>query len=332
MVPTDTNKPRVKRTSEEHILLTVCLVGTLGIAPFAVSRLLAQQWLLGAIDSFIVTTMFMLGLFVWQKRRVRLASIFLSICSMGGLIAVVHLKGPSLIYWAYPVMATVFFLLAQREAVIIDLLAMVALAPAIVGPMSKTEFASVLVTMGLVTMFAYIFADRTRYQRQQLALLATEDPLTGAGNRRAFEVKLNEILAAKQRHRQPVSLLVLDLDLFKSINDTYGHEKGDQILCQITNIIQERIRATDRLYRIGGEEFVVIAMDANLSAGARQAEQLRVLVEKRSLLADRPVTISVGVAEINDGETGAEWLKRADNALYEAKGAGRNTIRMAEQP
>lgn len=319
----------MKRTSEEDVLLTVCVVGTLGIAPFAVCRFIGQEWLIGFVDTFIVTTMILLGLFAWHKKRIRLASILLSICSMAGLFMVVHLGGPSLIYWAYPVMATVFFLLTQREAVIIDLLAMAVLASAIWPHMSIMEFAGVMVNMVLIIVFAYIFANRTRHQRQQLALLATEDSLTGAGNRRAFDAKLNEILATNQRKRQPVSLLVIDLDLFKSINDKYGHETGDQILCQITNIIQERIRVSDGLYRIGGEEFVVIAMGANLSAGTRRAEQLRVLVEESALLADRSVTISVGVAEINKGETGAECLKRADAALYEAKGAGRNTIRTA---
>ncbi|MEN8257148.1 MAG: GGDEF domain-containing protein [Thermodesulfobacteriota bacterium] len=329
---TDKNTPPMKRTSEEHVLLTVCVVGTLGIAPFAVCRFIGQEWLLGTIDSFIVTTMVVLGLFAWHKKRVRLASILLSVCSMAGLFMVVHLGGPSLIYWAYPVMATVFFLLTQREAIIIDLLAMAALAPAIQPHMANMEFAGILVNMVLIMVFAYIFADRTRHQRQQLALLATEDSLTGAGNRRAFDAKLNEILAAKPRTRQPVSLLALDLDHFKSINDTYGHETGDEILCKITSIIQERIRVSDGLYRIGGEEFVVIAVGANLSDGARKAEQLRLLVGQCGLLADRPVTISLGVAEINEGETGTECLRRADNALYEAKRAGRNTIRTDQWP
>ncbi len=325
-----TPKLHIKRTSEEYVLLTVCIVGTLGIAPFAISRLIGHEWLVGIIDALIAMTMSAVGFVVWHKRRVRRASILLSISSMVGLVAVIYLKGPSLVYWAYPIMATVFFLLAQRQAVIIDLLTMAALAPALWPHMPKLEFATIGVTMGMIIMSAYIFADRTRHQRQKLALLATEDPLTGAGNRRAFDAKLNEILAAKTRNRQSVSLLVFDLDHFKAINDTYGHETGDQVLCQITNSIMARIRSTDRLYRIGGEEFVVISMDANLAAAARQAEQLRVLVAQSDLLVDRPVTISLGVAEINAGETGAECLRKADNALYQAKGAGRNTIRMAQ--
>ncbi len=320
----------MKRSSEEYILLTVSVVGTLSILPFAIKRFIDHEWLVGFVDVLIAGSMLAVGLYVWKKRRVRIPSIVYSICSMVGLVAVIHLKGPSLIYWAYPIMATVFFLLKQREAVIIDIVVAAALTPALLPHMPMMEFASILVTMGMITMSAYIFADRTRYQRQQLALLATEDSLTGAGNRRAFDAKLNEILAAKPRNRQPVSLLALDLDHFKSINDTYGHETGDDILCRITELLQGEIRVTDSLYRIGGEEFVVIAMNMSLASATSKAEQLRLFVEKQELLADRPVTISLGVAEINEGETGAECLKRADEALYESKRAGRNTVRSAQ--
>lgn len=272
-----------------------------------------------------------LGLFVWQKRKVRLASFLLGVFCMAGLIAVVHLKGPSLLYWAHPVMVIPFFLLRPREAVIIDILTMTALVPVLLPQIPKMELATVLVTMLLSMVSAYIFANLTRKQHQRLRLLATKDPLTGTGNRRAFDVKINEILVARQRNRQAVSLLVVDLDFLKAINDTFGHATGDKILCQVTNIIVKMIRVTDSLYRIGGDEFVVIAMDANLAAGITLAEKLRQQIDTSALLAGRSVTISVGVVEINEGETGMECLKLADNALYEAKKVGRNRVCTAQR-
>lgn len=326
MLTVDKKNPGIRRSSEEYILLTICACTTFAIAPFAVIRLLGQEWLLAGIDSFLVMATISLGLFVWQKRKVRLASFLLAVFCMAGLIAVVHLKGPSLLYWAHPVMVIPFFLLRPREAVIIDILTMTALVPVLLPHIPKMELATVLVTMLLSMVSAYIFANHTRKQHQQLRLLATKDPLTGAGNRRAFDVKINEILVARQRNRQAVSLLVVDLDFLKTINDTFGHPTGDQILCQVTNIIQKMIRVTDGLYRIGGDEFVVIAMDANLAAGIKLAEKLRQQIETSALLAGRSVTISVGVVEIEEGETGMECLKLADNALYEAKKVGRNRV------
>ncbi len=323
--------PCMRRSSEEYILLTICACTTFAIAPFAAIRLLNQEWRLAGIDSFLIIATISFGLFVWQKRTVRLASILLAISCMVGLVAVVHIKGPSLLYWAYPVMATTFFLLRPREAVIVGLLTMTTLVPVLLPHIPKMELATILVTMLLSMFSAYIFANRTRKQHQRLMLLATKDPLTGAGNRRAFDVKINEILLARQRNRQTLSLLVVDLDFLKAINDTFGHATGDRILCQVTNIIVKMIRVTDGLYRIGGDEFVVIAMDANLAAGIKLAEKLRQLVDESALLAERSVTISVGVVEINEGETGMECLKLADKALYEAKKVGRNTVCTAQR-
>jgi len=293
--------------------------------------LLGQEWLLAGIDSFLVMATILTGLFVWQKRKVRLASILLAIFSMVGLVAVIHLKGPSLLYWAYPVMAIAFFLLRPREAVIVGLLAMTALVLVLLPEIPKIELATILVTILLSMFSTYIFANRARKQHQQLMLLATQDPLTGTGNRRAFDVKINEILVAKKRNRQAVSLLVIDLDLFKTINDTFGHATGDKILCKVTNIIVKMIRVTDGLYRIGGDEFVVIAMDANLAAAIKLADKLRQQIDESALLAELSVTISVGVVEINEGDTGMECLKLADKALYEAKKGGRNRVCMAQR-
>lgn len=331
MLTVDKNDSCIRRSSEEYILLTICACTTFAIAPFAAIRLLGQEWLLAGIDSFLVMATISLGLFVWQKRKVRLASFLLAIFCMAGLLAVVHLKGPSLLYWAHPVMVITFFLLRPREAVIIDLLTMTALMPVLLPHIPKMELATVLVTMLLSMVSAYIFANLTRKQHQRLKLLATKDSLTGAGNRRAFDVKINEVLVARQRNRQAVSLLVVDLDFLKAINDTFGHATGDKILCQVTNIILKMIRATDSLYRIGGDEFVVIAMDANLAAGITLAEKLRQQIDESALLAGRSVTISVGVVEINEGETGMECLKLADNALYEAKKVGRNRVCTAQR-
>lgn len=326
MFTIDKNNRCLRRSSEEYILLTICASTTFGIAPFAVVRFIGQEWLLAGIDVLLVTATTSLGLLVWRKRTVRLASILLSAFCMAGLVAVVHVKGPSLLTWAYPVMASAFFLLRPREAVIVGLLAMAALVPALLPHLPKMELATTLVTMLLAMLSAYIFASRTRKQHQRLELLATKDHLTGAGNRRAFDIKINEILVARQRNRQAISLLAIDLDFLKTINDSYGHATGDQILCKITSIIEKMIRLTDGLYRIGGDEFVVLAANANLEASVKMAEKIRHQIAGSALLADQAVTISVGVVEIQEGENGMECLELADNALYEAKKVGRNRV------
>lgn len=159
--------------------------------------------------------------------------------------------------------------------------------------------------------------------------LATKDPLTGVGNVRAMQGKLDKVVARFERNKIPDSLVMLDLDRFKDVNDAHGHAVGDQILVRVAEVLRMRIRFTDSLYRIGGEEFLVVLEGQNLEQAAHLAEQLRTLIEANQLAPDRPVTISLGVAEITASESRSEWLARADAALYRAKNNGRNTTVLA---
>jgi diguanylate cyclase (GGDEF)-like protein len=126
-------------------------------------------------------------------------------------------------------------------------------------------------------------------------------------------------------------LIILDLDHFKNINHTYGHDAGDKILIQIADIIRDSIRLSDRLFRYGGEEFVVIADGANLQNAAILAETIRNQVETKCLFNNENITISLGVAALKEGQTPEAWIKLADKALYEAKRTGRNKACLAEE-
>ncbi|MEM8546699.1 MAG: GGDEF domain-containing protein, partial [Pseudomonadota bacterium] len=119
-------------------------------------------------------------------------------------------------------------------------------------------------------------------------------------------------------------------DHFKHINDRHGHAAGDQVLVGLVGVVRQRIRAVDTLFRIGGEEFLVIVENADTETAKKLAEDLRVLVEAAGLLDDCSVTISVGVAQLGAGETSDDWLRRGDDALYAAKRAGRNCVVCAE--
>jgi len=125
------------------------------------------------------------------------------------------------------------------------------------------------------------------------------------------------------------SMLLIDLDHFKKVNDVHGHRVGDQILKRVTDIVNLRIRVTDSLYRIGGEEFVVVLEGQDTARAEHLAEQLRTLVHENELVPDRSLTISLGVAELIADETANDWMHRADQALYDAKRAGRNTTSVA---
>ncbi len=325
IVRTNTGRKRL----ETYLPLLLSITGGLGVFPFAVLRYMQGEWTAAIIDTIIVVGFLILGIYVYRTRRVRIASIALSILCMGGVIATVYLIGPHQVYWAYPALMAVFYLIRPRVAAVMAALTVVALLPALL-PLTDTHITTtVIITILVTSSFAFAFALITNRQREQLLHLATKDSLTGAGNRRALDTKLTELVNSFRRNNERSSIILLDLDHFKKVNDVYGHAAGDEILKSLTEIINLRIRVTDSLYRIGGEEFVVVLDGQDLHRAAHLAEQLRTLVDANELVPDRSVTISLGVAELKAGESPNDWLHRADEALYRAKDAGRNSTSLS---
>jgi diguanylate cyclase (GGDEF)-like protein len=314
---------------EAYLPLSLCIVAVAGVLPFAVYRLLNGNWVMAGVDVAIVVGFAFLGLSVLRPRLIRFASVSIAILCVVGMLTTIYVQEEKQVFWAYPALLAVFYLVKPGEALLIATLALLALVPALVPSMETLRLTTVFITLISTSAFAYAFAYLTRGQRDQLLLLARNDPLTGVGNRRALDEKLAEVCAAQTRANVPASLLLLDIDNFKEINDQYGHAAGDQILVRLTEIIDLRIRVTDSLYRIGGEEFVVVIEGQKKEKARRLAEQLRTLVEANELAPGGIVTISLGVAELGAGETPDQWLRRADVALYESKRAGRNQTSLA---
>lgn len=153
------------------------------------------------------------------------------------------------------------------------------------------------------------------------------DALTGIANRAAFEERLRAEIARCARSGQPLSLLYWDIDHFKSINDRFGHAAGDKVLCEVANCLVSRIRDSDFIARIGGEEFVTLLMNTPATGGMKAAEQLRLAVAALRMHyrgAPVAVTISCGVTEVQARDSAEAAVARADAALYRAKDSGRN--------
>lgn len=161
---------------------------------------------------------------------------------------------------------------------------------------------------------------------------AAHDPLTGLFNRRYFERRLREEVAHARRHRRPFSIVMLDLDHFKLVNDTYGHEDGDRVLCHVADVIRGLLREDDVACRHGGEEFVILLRTTGGLAARTVANRLRTALAQRPLAIGsgelRHVTFSAGVAAADDRNAyeAEDILSRADVALYRAKRLGRNRV------
>ncbi len=323
------NSDSRRNTVESCLPLILSAVGALGVLPFIVLRYLQGEWLAAIIDAVIVVGFVGLGIYVYRTRRIRFASIAISCICIAGVISTVYITGPHQVYWAYPVLVSVFYLVRPVEAIALALVTVAALLPSLINDVDSQSTLTVLVTIVIMSSFAFAFTLITSRQREKLIQLATIDPLTGAGNRRHLDNKINDVVNGFQRTGTTASMLLLDLDHLKKVNDNHGHVVGDQILKRITEIVNLRIRVTDSLYRIGGDEFVVILEGQNIARATHLAEQLRTLVEANELIADRSVTVSVGVAELKEKESANDWLHRADEALYGAKRDGRNSTKHA---
>ncbi|MDQ7050377.1 MAG: GGDEF domain-containing protein [Enterobacterales bacterium] len=161
--------------------------------------------------------------------------------------------------------------------------------------------------------------------------LARRDALTGLRNRRVFDYKLEEFIGGA-REEYSACLIVFDIDHFKKINDQFGHQVGDQLLKELGIAVNSRIRKSDRLYRIGGEEFAIILTRSTIEKAIKVAEDVRELVQRTQLVKERLVTISLGVASYQEQESKLNWFERCDNALYLAKREGRNQVKVALIP
>jgi len=161
---------------------------------------------------------------------------------------------------------------------------------------------------------------------EQLQLLATIDELTGAYNRRAFNNLLQQAMSRAKRNEEPLSLLMLDIDYFKRINDENGHDVGDQVLVGVVAVIQDSIRQEDLVARWGGEEFTILLPQTLCNAAFQIANRLRASIASHPFLLGHPVTVSIGLAILQSEDTPHMLLKRADTALYQAKEQGRDRV------
>jgi len=162
----------------------------------------------------------------------------------------------------------------------------------------------------------------------RLASLATRDSLTGLGNRASFDEDVKNKLTAVKRKDLAFALVMFDLDNFKAVNDNFGHESGDLVLCEAAHCIASTLRANDKAYRFGGDEFCCIIDTFNSSTVARIAQRISTKFEKSQLLSTHGVTVSIGASISIQDDLPIELFRRADHALYQVKKHGKHGYKM----
>lgn len=309
------------------ILILFCVIGLLGIAPFAVLRFVNGPFLVAAMDAAILLAISLVLAYVWRGGNIDRASVLVAAINTLVGILLGALLGLAGALWTYPALLANFLLLSRGQAMLASaliVLALLAQGTALETPMQMAMYAAAAAAVGAL---AYTFSYRAELQREQLQRLADHDPLTGAYNRRAMERELRIAIEVCRRHPTPVGLLMLDLDHFKRINDAFGHEAGDGVLVALAQLVTRATRQGDRFFRYGGEEFVLLLLPGgNVQSLQAVGEFLRASAFEQLRHGDQRVTLSIGAALWHPGEDAVQWLARADAAMYRAKQQGRNRV------
>ncbi|WP_304104716.1 GGDEF domain-containing protein [Marinobacter antarcticus] len=297
----------------------------------AVVPLVVVQWhhshflLVGLLILFCANALLVIGL-------LRFYGIYFLQGRLFPLLAVVcaaystAINGHAGLYWAYPAASALFFLLPLREAIASNIIFVSVMAVVSFVTFPEADFWRITFSLGLNCLFSMIFAWLVGKLQDELTRLATTDPLTGCLNRSQLADILNSQIQLQERYGRASSLILLDLDYFKTINDQWGHLAGDKVLTELAERLRNRLRETDQLFRIGGEEFMIMLPETGQREGNLLANQLLTSISARPFLEDIRITASASIAQISKGETWSVWLNRADQALYGAKSRGRNQV------
>ncbi|MGY6555318.1 MAG: diguanylate cyclase [Wenzhouxiangella sp.] len=322
---------RRRLTSDFYLALLAVftLIGVVAILPFFVFRALNGQTAAALGNAVILLTLIANFAFAWCTGRVRGAMHFVSVAMALGCVYMVAWVGHPT-HWVYPTVVVTFMLAKWRFALVVNLLMLASILVMAVPYPALIDNLSFVTTLGLVAAFAMYFVIHTDFHRDRLNIMLEHDALTGALNRRALVAHLEQAVQVSKRPGQEYALAVLDLDDFKLINDLQGHEVGDRVLVDLTRAVMTGIRRGDNFYRLGGEEFVLLLANTDRAGGLRVLEKLRHQLAEALMLEDGPVTVSMGLAMLRENDTWADWLARADQAMYQAKRQGKDCIVAAE--
>lgn len=327
-----TNPNDILAEYRDRILLRLTQLSLFLFLPFALNNFLQGRTVLGCATMSVMAILTVNALAIRWRRPPLISPTWLSAPILVSLLTLISLQGVAGLFWLYPALFFFFFVLDRHQALKVDLALLLVVMPwswlHLGWALSSRFLASTLLTVLMIAAFLSIVALlQARLEEQALV-----DPLTGAYNRRHLEICLRAAVERLRRYQTPCTLLALDVDHFKRINDQLGHDAGDQVLRAVVELLTGRLRQIDLVFRTGGEEFVVLLGDTELTDALLVAEELRRSVANSRLLADWRVTVSTGVASLEACEECESWLKRGDLSLYQAKRSGRNRVVASPPP
>ncbi len=326
------DKEDVVSVYRERLMLLFALVFIALFLPLMIFNLVRGQTSLGTAIGCLLVIVILNAAAIHFKKSVPIArTVFIIGLAVVVGIALVNREVYGT-YWTFPAVLFISFSVPRKLAKLYTAIFFLYCSILMFILLSAGLALRAVVGLFITILFMNIFLGIIEKLQKKLVEQSLRDPLTKAFNRRQMVSSLEEAIERKRRNHAPASILIFDIDNFKSINDNYGHSIGDQVLIEFVSLVGQRSRRFDQLFRIGGEEFLLFLADTPESGALMLAEELCLLTSKTAFIKDRPVTVSIGVSELRDGETPDEWIKYGDNALYSAKQNGRNQVFSRTKP
>jgi len=228
--------------------------------------------------------------------------------------------------WCFPSILACYCMLGRRKAILANVMILAVAVPMIWSTLEIVVSARFTASLVAVSLFASILVREIDAQQKRLRYQIDHDPLTGLLNRTSLKQRLEKAMTIFHDTLASSSLLAVDLDHFKSVNDRFGHDIGDLVLCEIARLLKEHIAGDGFVFRLGGEEFLVLLKGSNKISARQRAESLRAKVAETVILQEHRITVSIGIATLKASDDRESWTRRSDNLLYVAKRAGRNRV------
>jgi diguanylate cyclase len=318
-----------------QLIFLITALASVFVGGFAVYRFSTGNVPAGLINFLIVLSLIIIWTYAWVTRDSDRAGVAVSLILSVSALTVSYVIGLNSAFWVYAVIFCVFHLSSPRTGLFLAVLVLAGIAGIeITEPgrifVSAEQMAAYLASATTTMIFSWFFSRQNERHRKRLLHWATRDSLTGLENRRSLEHELQIAVESGKRHSRGYGLIIMDLDNFKEINDNAGHAAGDAVLQRVARIITGCTRIEDRVFRYGGDEFIIILPDIDAAGLEIVARKLVEAIKGNTLSEEMQVTVSLGGALLEPGEDRDSWNRRADQNMYKAKNRGGNRYVLGE--
>jgi len=310
----------------KQILYCILITTYVVIFVLAIKNLMSGLFVLGISLLFFVLLASIDTYAVFRNNKRPIHINIVVFCLFTALFLTIYYLGASTIYWMFPVSMVLIYLMPRNTALLVNTIALIVVSFYAFYHMEFAYAARASFSLTLTILFAFLIARHIAQLHMDLLNESIRDPLTEAFNRRQLNAHVENSLAQYKRSGLHSMLLMFDIDHFKVVNDTHGHDMGDHVIKTLAQLIEHNSREVDLLFRIGGEEFILLMHDVSFEQAKQHAEKIRSMVEQETIIPEHPITVSIGMSKPAKNYSSNCWLRHTDVALYQAKNNGRNQV------